>query len=73
MMQNTEAAHKLLNREEVAAIVGCHPETISRASRAGKLPAYYLGSRIVRYRLEDVYRWLEGFRYQGSPLTKAPV
>ena len=64
-----QSEHQLLDRNEVPQIIGFHPETIARASTAGKLPAHYLGRRIVRYRKEDVLRWLEGFRYITPPAT----
>ena len=44
----------LLNRKEVAALVGCHPETIKRAEHAGKLAAHRFGHRMIRYRRDDV-------------------
>ena len=61
----------LLNRKEVAALVGCHPETIKRAERKGKLPAYRFGHRMVRYRREDVERWWQGARYEVNPTGSA--
>jgi excisionase family DNA binding protein len=60
----------LLTRDEVAALVGFHSETIKRASHSGELPAYYFGGRTVRYRRGDVERWVEGFRYQKSPMPE---
>ena len=61
----------LLNRKEVAALVGCHPETIKRAERKGKLPAYRFGHRMVRYRREDVKRWWQGARCEANPTGSA--
>ena len=55
----------LMDREEVAALLGVHTETIRRAQATGKLPAYVLGSKLVRYRLEDVEAWLEANRFIG--------
>jgi excisionase family DNA binding protein len=68
MSKLQEAA--LLDREAVAKIVGCHPETITRASRSGKLPAIYLGHRLVRYKRENVDAWLESFRHQAPPTSR---
>ena len=65
MLQRLGAA-ALLNRKEVAALLGCHPETIKRAERKGKLPAYRFGHRMVRYRREDVERWWQGARYEAN-------
>jgi excisionase family DNA binding protein len=70
MLQRPGAA-VLLNRKEVAALVGCHPETIKRAERKGKLPAYRFGHRMVRYRREDVERWWQGARCEANPTGSA--
>jgi len=70
MQNRINAAAMLLTREEVAALVGFHPETIKRASNAGELPAYYFGGRTIRYRRDDVERWIEGFRYQRAPMPE---
>jgi excisionase family DNA binding protein len=54
----------MLSTDEVSALVGVHPETVNRARRKGKLPAYYVGRRCIRYALKDVQEWLAGMRYQ---------
>jgi excisionase family DNA binding protein len=56
----------LMDREEVAAMLGVHTETIRRAQHAGKLPAYILGQKLVRYDLADVQVWLKGTRHEGK-------
>jgi hypothetical protein len=61
------ASDKLLDSAEVAAIIGCHPETVTRARRSGKLRGHYLGRRMVRYRLEDVNLWLDNSRHLSPP------
>ena len=58
----------LLNRKEVAALVGCHPETIKRAEHAGKLAAHRFGHRMIRYRRDDVEMWLQSSRCQANPI-----
>jgi hypothetical protein len=63
------ATDMLLGSAEVAAIVGCHPETVTRARRAGKLRGHYLGRRMVRYSLADVNLWLEGTRHLSPPAS----
>jgi hypothetical protein len=63
------ATDKLLDSAEVAAIVGCHPETVTRARRSGKLRGHYLGRRMVRYRLEDVNLWLDNSRHLSPPAS----
>ena len=69
MMQSHQlrATDKLLDSAEVAAIVGCHRETVTRARRAGKLRGHYLGRRMVRYSLADVNLWLEWTRHLSPP------
>jgi len=67
---HTEETSALLDQNQVAEIIGCHPETVTRASRVGKLPAYYLGHRMVRYKREDVDAWLESFRHQAPPASR---
>jgi excisionase family DNA binding protein len=60
-------AHKaMLTTREVAALVGSHEITVQRAVKAGKLASYRLGPRMVRFRPEDVNRWLESTRYQAA-------
>jgi len=66
MLQRPGAA-VLLNRKEVAALVGCHPETIKRAEHAGKLTAHRFGRRMIRYRRDDVETWLQSIRCQANP------
>ena len=34
---------EFLTAEEYAALFGCHPETVKRMARNGKLPAFKLG------------------------------
>ena len=56
---------KLLTKKEVAAICGCHPETIARLVRDGKFPKpVRLGSDgpkgHVRWPEGDVNDWLAG-------------
>jgi excisionase family DNA binding protein len=70
MLHRPEAAPVLFTREQVSQIVGCHPETITRASRRGELPAYYISKRMVKYRRSDVDKWLETFRYQSPPADR---
>ncbi len=46
----------LLTQDEVAAILRCHPNTVARLRRAGKLP--YIAMRPVKIRSEDLDRWI---------------
>jgi excisionase family DNA binding protein len=66
MMSKTHSLNFLMSAKEVASMIGAHPATVERARKAGKLSAFYLGRRMVRYSLEDVKKWLEGTRYQAA-------
>ena len=61
----------LMDREEVAALVGCNPETIRRAQVGGKLSAIVLSQKLVRYALDDVRAWLKANRVTGKAPTAA--
>lgn len=58
----------LLTPEEVATLLGLQPETLANWRWRGTGPPYAnLGGRRVRYRLEDVERWIaEQVRSGGS-------
>ena len=47
----------LLNRKELSKRWGCSVMTITRLDDAGKLKSVRLGSRMIRYRLEDVIEY----------------
>lgn len=49
----------LLPRAELAARLGVRPTTISRWTRAGRIPARRLSRKILRYDLADVLAALE--------------
>lgn len=59
LRQDLEAAKipELMNREQLAAYVGCHPSTVNRLMRAG-MP-YELLLKAPRFRKEDVDRWMK--------------
>ncbi len=46
----------LLTQDEVAAILRCHPNTVYRLRRSGKLP--YIDMRPVKIRSEDLEKWI---------------
>ena len=60
-MDNLDAKNnlKLLNADEVAAILGCNTETVYRMARAEKLPHIHLGSR-VKFPLSQIEKWILG-------------
>jgi excisionase family DNA binding protein len=54
----------LLTRKQVAAIFQVSPPTIIRLENEGKLPAVRLGAGSVRYRREDVEKFISDCREQ---------
>jgi excisionase family DNA binding protein len=48
-----------LRIQQAAALAGVHPDTITRAIKAKKLPAYRPGgSRVVVVAVEDLLNWV---------------
>jgi excisionase family DNA binding protein len=58
MKEALQQGATLLSRREVAQLIGVHYESVGRWERAGKLPAYKIGSKCTRYRREDVEAFL---------------
>jgi excisionase family DNA binding protein len=50
----------LLTARRVADLLGVSPETVLRWVRTGKLPALRLPSGQIRFREDEIDRWLEG-------------
>jgi len=51
-----------LTQAETAALLGVHPRTLQRLRAAGAGPKRITIGTAVRYRRQDVERWLEGKR-----------
>ncbi len=47
---------RLLSRNEVCRIIGISPSTVKRYGRAGLLNPIKIGTKLVRYDLEDVQK-----------------
>lgn len=61
MIQCTSASeYSLLTRKEVAEYLNVHPGSVKRYQLQGELPAILINSRVVRYRREDVERFITG-------------
>ena len=45
----TSTRDAVLDVRGAAQLLGCHPETVRRLVRAGKLPAYRGGTRFIRF------------------------
>jgi len=54
----------LLNRKEVALHLGVSTHSVARYSRNGQLPFVMINSRTIRYRPEDVQRFVEESRVE---------
>ncbi len=50
----------LLTDREVAELLVVKPDTVRRWAASGQLPSVRLAGRLVRFRLEDVERWIDG-------------
>jgi excisionase family DNA binding protein len=55
-----------MDRNEIAALLGVTPRTISDMAREGKLPAYKFNERLTRFRRDDVVKFIECARYHPS-------
>jgi excisionase family DNA binding protein len=62
---SSELPDRLLTVFEVAAIIGCHEETVRRAYLCGQLLRQRFGVRSWRFHAEDVQDWLA----RGAPTT----
>jgi excisionase family DNA binding protein len=50
----------MISRKQVAELLHCSPMTVRRLERAGKLRSVHITSHMLRFKLEDVERLLEG-------------
>jgi excisionase family DNA binding protein len=57
---------RLLTAREVADLLGVSAETVLRWTRRGELPAFRLPGGALRYRADELERWL------GEHATAAP-
>ncbi len=53
------ALTRLLTDREVAAVLAVQPDTVRRWAACGALPSVRLGNRLLRFRAEEVERWIE--------------
>ena len=61
-----DASPLVLNPEQVATLLQCHPKTVLRLAQAGKIPAFKLG-RLWRFSRPAVLQWIETQGY--NPIT----
>ena len=62
----------LLNPKEVAEMLGVKPSTIYQWTHTGYIPHMKLG-KLVRFRLQDIERWLEEKATQGRLSHKVDI
>lgn len=58
-MKETTSANKLLNAQEAADYLGLVIGTVYHMISEGRLPVIRLSKRCVRFRLDDLDKWLE--------------
>jgi len=63
----------LLTTRVVARRLGVHTETVLKWMRAGDLPAFKLPSGAIRFREEDLERWLQQRATSGGELSTIPM
>lgn len=63
---------RLLTAREVAELLGVSTETIVRWTRKGELPAIRLPGGALRYREDDLERWLEERRTPDRRAAEPP-
>lgn len=61
---------KLIDETRMAKLLGCHPRTLLRLRREGKLPYLKVGER-VRYDAEAVFAALPHFRMEPAAPEQA--
>ena len=63
----------LLTAREVAGYLRVSTETVLRWTRRGKLPGFPLPSGAIRYRKDDLDRWVEERATPGRGASTTPV
>ncbi len=53
----------MLDRTEVAALIGVTPRTISDFAREGRIPAYKFNEKLTPFRRDDVVKFIESAKY----------
>jgi excisionase family DNA binding protein len=53
----------MMDRNEIAALLGVTPRTISDFAREGRLPAYQFNAKLTRFRRDDVIAFIESAKY----------
>jgi predicted site-specific integrase-resolvase len=61
MQTNTKL---LMKRKQVADLLGVSTHSVARYTRNGQLPTIVINSRTIRYRAEDVQRFVDQSRVE---------
>ena len=56
---NSEPVEPLVSWRPAAAAIGCDRKAFWRAVHEGGLPMYRINTRVIRFRISEVQRWLQ--------------
>ncbi len=57
---STSSDAQCLNEKRASQLIGCSPALLRKLRRVGGGPPFIKVGRLVRYRLRDVEKWLDG-------------
>ena len=63
---------RLLKVDDVAEILGMHPQTVYRMARQGKIPSVKIG-RSLRFDSEEIEEWIKGRKERKRRGRKASM
>lgn len=69
----SERGDGVVGVEEVARFLGVQPKTIRNWTSLGLLPSFRISRRCVRFSLDEVSTWLDGFHQKGRSARRLPV
>lgn len=67
--RQSEPASEWVSLQQAAILVGVSVDTLRRRIRAGKLPAYRFGERLIKLRIEDLDNLVRPIPL-GNPLRR---
>jgi len=56
--QKTNQRDELLTRKDAAKVLGISLNTLGKFTKTGKIPAYRIGAKAVRYKMNEVFQSL---------------
>jgi excisionase family DNA binding protein len=63
---HTQTIGVMMDRNEIAALLGVTPRTISDFAREGRIPAYKFNEKLTRFLRDDVVKFIESAKYHPS-------